>query len=157
MIADTISASRPGARRETLSAYIKRLEKLEEISYSFEGVKKAYALQAGREVRVIVEEDYLMMKKQHNWRVILHVRLRKKWPFLDKLRLMLFEKNVPLNMQNNTMSTLKILLLGDIVQLPEELCFKSIVLSLKQKYNADAVIVNGENSASMAKVLLHGL
>ena len=50
MIADTISASRPGARRETLSAYIKRLEKLEEIALSFEGIKKAYALQAGREI-----------------------------------------------------------------------------------------------------------
>lgn len=59
MIADTISASRPGARRETLSTYIKRLEKLEEICHSFEGVKKAYALQAGREVRIIVEEDML--------------------------------------------------------------------------------------------------
>ena len=59
VIADTISASRPGARRETLTAYIKRLEKLEEIAHSFEGIKKAYALQAGREVRIIVEEDRL--------------------------------------------------------------------------------------------------
>ncbi len=59
VIADTISASRPGARRETLSTYIKRLEKLEEIAYSFEGIKKAYALQAGRELRVIVQEDSL--------------------------------------------------------------------------------------------------
>lgn len=59
VIADTISASRPGARRETFTAYIKKLEKLEEIAYSFEGVKKAYALQAGREIRIIIQEDSL--------------------------------------------------------------------------------------------------
>lgn len=63
LIADIISASRPGARRETLAAYIKRLEKLEEIAHSFEGIKKAYALQAGREIRVIVEEDLLNDEK----------------------------------------------------------------------------------------------
>jgi len=86
VIADTLSASRPGARRETLSAYLKRLESLENIATSFEGVKKAYALQAGREVRVIVEEDRLDDEKAKNLAAEIAKKIEEEMSFPGQIK-----------------------------------------------------------------------
>ena len=87
--ADAISAARPGARREDLENYIKRLEKLEEIATSFEGIEKAYAIQAGRELRVMVKPEQV---NDDGMKVIAHEMANKikqevKYPGQIKINL----------------------------------------------------------------------
>lgn len=80
--ADAISASRPGARRESLDAYVRRLEKLEELAKSFSGVSKAYAIQAGREVRVVVSSGITEEGVIHKlaWDIARKIEEEMKYP-----------------------------------------------------------------------------
>ena len=70
--ADTLSAARPGARYESLEGYIERLENLEKLATGFEGVERAFAIQAGREIRIMVKpeviDDVTMVKTAHDIR-----------------------------------------------------------------------------------------
>ena len=74
MAADAISAARPGARRENMESYIKRLETLEALCNGFEGVESSYAVQAGREVRILVQPD----KVSDDQVILLGARCRQK-------------------------------------------------------------------------------
>ncbi len=83
---DTLSASRPGARSETTELYIKRLEQLEEIATAFEGVESCYALQAGREVRVIINPEKISDGEAHNVARNICLKIEKEMNYPGKIQ-----------------------------------------------------------------------
>lgn len=84
--ADAISGARPGARRESVEAYSKRLEKLEEIGTSFNGVSKTYAIQAGREIRVIVEQEKVDDSNQDQLAVDIAKRIQEEMEYPGQIK-----------------------------------------------------------------------
>lgn len=84
--ADAISAARPGARRETLEAYLKRLEGLETIAKSFQGVEKCYAIQAGRELRVMVKPERVDDREAHRLAKQMAERIQSEMEYPGQIR-----------------------------------------------------------------------
>ena len=85
-IADAISASRPGARRESIESYIKRLENLEKIAISYEGVDKAFAIQAGREIRVVLNSSTTEDKDANNLAKEIAKRIESELRYPGKIK-----------------------------------------------------------------------
>ena len=99
--ADAISAARPGARAESMETYIKRLENLEKISNSFKGVEKTYALQAGREIRVVVmpekvnDEEAVVMARD------IRKKIEEEMEYPGHIKVMVVRRSVPSNTQSD--------------------------------------------------------
>lgn len=84
--ADAISGARPGARREALEAYIKRLEKLEELAASFNGVERVYAIQAGREIRVLVNHDLVSDAQAEQLAIDISKRIQNEMQYPGQIK-----------------------------------------------------------------------
>ena len=84
--ADAISSARPGARRESLEIYIKRLEALERIASTFPGVEKSYAIQAGREIRIMVEHSRVDDARAHDLAGEIARRIEKELQYPGQIR-----------------------------------------------------------------------
>ena len=92
-IADAISAARPGARRETLDNYIKRLENLEKIAFEFEGVDKAYAIQAGRELRILVNNENVTDEKASELGKQIAKKIESELRYPGRIRVTIIREN----------------------------------------------------------------
>ena len=92
IIADAISSARPGARRESSDLYIKRLESLEQISSSFDGVEKAYAIQAGREVRIVVKPEEVTDSSMHKLAVDIAKRIEEEVDYPGEVKVSLIRE-----------------------------------------------------------------
>lgn len=90
--ADGISAARPGARKETLENYIKRLENLEKIASSFEGVQRTYAIQAGREIRIMVEQDKIDDTKSYQLSKDIAKRIEEELEYPGQIRVIVIRE-----------------------------------------------------------------
>ena len=143
--ADALSAARPGARREVLETYVKRLEKLEEIASGFKGVQKTFAIQAGREVRIIVDsgkigdEQALWLSKD----IARKIEQELTYPGQIKVTVIRETRSV----EYAGRAAMKLLFVGDVIGKPGRRALQHLLPRLVDRHRADYVVVNVENSA----------
>ena len=96
-IADAISGARPGARREIVESYIKRIKDLENLALAYEGVSKAYAIQAGRELRVLVESDKVSDQKADELSFAISQKIQTEMTYPGQVKVTLIREKRSVN------------------------------------------------------------
>ena len=144
--AEALSAARPGARREALESYVKRLEKLESLATAFTGVQKAYAIQAGREIRVIVTDEDLTDPECFQFREIWPRKIEQELTYPGQIKVTVIRESRFVTSRNECVH-MKVLMIGDIMGEPGRRAVARLLPKLIAKHNIDVVIGNGENVA----------
>ena len=146
--ADGISAARPGARRDVLESYIKRLAKLEEIAMSYKGVEMCYAIQAGRELRIMTKADQISDLDAHQLRQG-HLQAHRGRDAVPRPHQGDRDPRDARRRSGQVMTRpLTILCIGDVFGEPGRRAIQLLLPKLKKQHEADLAIVNIENAAS---------
>ena len=145
-VADALSSARPGARKESVELYLKRLENLEKIAMEFDGVEKVFAIQAGREVRVLVRPEEVSDDSVFKLSQDIAERIEREMDYPGEVKVNLVRE--PEQLRLPTKSKMNILCLGDIVGQPGHAVLKKHLTDIQQEFDIDFSIANIENSAS---------
>ena len=161
--ADAISASRPGARRETLDKYVRRLEELEALACGFPGVEQAYAIQAGREIRVIADSHQLgdeaaaklcrdiarAVQEQLTYPGEVKVTVLRETRTVEFAQMTLPSPRADCrpDAESRRLMPLKILFIGDVVGSPGRKIVGQVLPRLIHRWELGLVVCNAENAA----------
>ena len=144
--ADALSAARPGARREVLETYVKRLEKLEEIASGFKGVQKTFAIQAGREIRIIVDSGKISDEQALWLSKDIARKIEAELTYPGQIKVTVIRETALGRVR--ALGAVKLLFVGDVVGKPGRRARRSDLLPrLVDRHRVDYVVVNVENAA----------
>ena len=147
--ADGISAARPGARRDVLESYIKRLAKLEEIALSYKGVEMCYAIQAGRELRIMTKSEQVSDLDAYQLAKDISKRIEAEMQYPGHIKVVVIRETRAVEVARVAMTRpVTVLCVGDVFGESGRRCVQALLPRLRKQHEVDVAVVNVENAAA---------